>query len=319
MWLALIGGWVEGGEGGPALRAALGRATRHASRRLPDAWFELGSRTPEALDGLTNRLFTTCDRVEKGRFPFRGRRPFRAFVDDAMPDAAVNLHLFYARLSILRELMRDDYARNIRRDPELRRRDRTYRELGELLPQVARADGDRWDLPAPLLRRALPPEEVVRVLRTEPQRALGPLALRALELLGRPARQSELAHLLADVDVDDAATQVHEPGSDDPDARAVRDAVLAAWNELDATSRALLAALIRDEDYDAISERVPGLATRPQVSRAMRRIADTFVRRVASALDQAAEHHSTPRALLEHVLDVLLPMLPADGGPDERA
>lgn len=319
MWAARVRTWVEHGRGGMELRTAFVRATDRATRRFPDAWFELGQRTDDAVEGLADRTFTVCDRVPKGRFPYLGRTPFRAAVDDGQDDTAFQRQTFYARLSVLREVLRDDYARNMRHDPELRWRDELFREIGKVLPTVARCDGDRWRIGG--LRQAHAPEAVRSILRKDPDAPLATQVETALTLLAQPMRQSALTHLLAEVRTPpQGEPAAAELSPSDPAAMAIRDAVLAAWIDLDANAQGLLAGLVRDEDYDTLIARYPGLGSRPQVSRAMKRISESFITRVAAAagLEDPGEADTTPRTLLEHVLDVLLPLLPDPGDPHVR-
>lgn len=310
MLTAWIDDFLADGDHGDDLLVVFRRSTARLVARYPDCWFELGARSDEAVDGLAHRAFTACARVPKGRFPFQDRTPFRCYVDEQFDDRTVGYHTFWARLSITRELLRDDYARNIRRDPELRWRDQLHRELGRLLPERASLTPAGWVSPATGPRRALPIEEVIRQIRGEPL----PLAQRldrALTLLGRPIPHSQLTNLIADT-LQAPAAELDEPVSEPTCAEAqdIRSAVLDAWESLDPDARSLLRALCRGDDYDAIIARSPALRDRSAVSRAMKRIAERFTARVAAALGaEVATVHATPRTLLEHVLDVLLPLV----------
>jgi hypothetical protein len=310
MLTAWIDDFLERGGHAEALLGAFQRSTARLVARYPDCWFELGTRSDDAIEGLTNRAFTACARVPKGRFPFQDRTPFRTYVAEQFDDRAVGYHTFWARLSITRELLRDDYARNIRRDPVLRWRDQLHREIGKILPDIATLTPGGWASAATGPRRVLPNEEVIRQLRGESL----PLAARvgrALTLLGRPIPHSQLTNLLADAlnaPAPELGTEATEPTT--AETQDIREAVLSAWLALDPDARSLLAALCRGDDYDAIIARSPNLRDRSAVSRAMRRISERFTTQVAVALGAEIDAvHATPRTLLEHVLDVLLPLV----------
>lgn len=315
MWAERVHDWVEREQGGPVLVTAFVRAVRRVSARYPDCWFELGQRTDEAVEGLAHRAFTVCDRVPKGRFPFLQRTPFQTFVAEAHDDRTIGWHAFYAKLSITRELMRDDYARNVRKDPVLRWRDALYREVGEVLARVAVRSGEGWTVEVAGPRPVRSTEAVVERLRggAGGVEALVPEALR---LLGAPIRQGPLANLLVQViPAPTADVAWPEPEARDPSAVAVREAVLVAWEGLEPPARALLAALVRDEDYDTMILRDPSLKSRSGVSRAMQRVSQDFVVSVAAAVGWETDGASvTPRTLLEHVLDVLLPLIEQEDG-----
>ena len=118
----------------------LGEFQRHVAwvtRSYPDAYFVLGRKNDDAVSDLGNRVFTSCARVEKGRFPFQGRRPFRCYVEEGFDGRAIRYHSFYAKLSITREILRDDYARNLSRDPVLKWRATLYKDIGRVLKAVA--------------------------------------------------------------------------------------------------------------------------------------------------------------------------------------
>jgi hypothetical protein len=287
--------------------------------RYPDAYFELGQRTPEAVEGLADRVFTICARIEKGRFPFSGRPPFRAYVDEDFDDGTIRYHTFYAKLSITRELLRDDYAFNIRRNPQLRWRDELHRSVGRVLKETCRPDGDapgahrRWvpAQPRPGVVRSI--EDVRRRLREHASQPLETLVPLALQLAGQSMSHSQLTNLLADVLV--GPPPETEPEDTDggalPDQLLIRQAVTDAWNNLSPDERALIAALARGDDYDTLIARVPAFRDRSSVSRAVSRCNQQFVARVLEALGHPPTRpESTPRTLIERIIHVLLPMLP---------
>ena len=320
----LVARFVREDAGAMELREAVVRHVGQVSRRYPDAYFELGRKTDDAVEGLVDRVFTVCARVPKGRFPFAGREPFAAFVEERFDDPPIRYHSFYARLSITRELLRDDYAFNIRRDPVLRWKDELHREVGQALKATCEPVDDgrgawrRWKAPGFRLAQVRSLDEVRdRLARTAGDRPLTELVPEALALAGRALSHSQLSNLLADALGGPPAEVSVEPEtqSDLPDRMAVRAAVMEAWSELTGDERALLAALARGDSYDTLIARVPGLRDRSAVSRAVSRCGKGFVARVVAQFGEGpATPGSTPKELVERVVAVLFELLPEFDG-----
>ncbi len=315
----MVRSFVEEDREALPLLSAVHRSIDRVTSRYPDAYFELGQRTPEAVEGLADRVFTICARVEKGRFPFSGRAPFVAYVEEDFADSPIRYHTFYAKLSITRELLRDDYAFNIRRNPQLRWRDELHRSVGRTLKETCTPVGDapgahrRW-VPAvqrPGIVRSI--EDVQRRLRSHPDRSLESIVPRALQLAGQSLSHSQLTNLLAGVlegPPPDLAPEDTDGGVL-PDQLAIRRAVTATWNALKDEERALIAALARGDDYDTLIARVPAFRDRSSVSRAVARCNQQFVAQVLEALGHPPTRpDATPRTLIERIIHVLLPMLP---------
>jgi hypothetical protein len=314
---SLVRTYVDQRLEGPALLQVFARNVQAAARRYPDAYFEMGRRTPEALSSLVDRVFTACERVPKGRFPFLGRVPFRAYLDERHDDPTIRYHSFYARLSITREILRDDYAFNLRRDPALRWRRDLHRAIGACLAaSCERVDQGPRALPVwrvsrgPAIVRS--PGDVQDRLRPRAARgeALEVLVPDALALAGEPLSHARLTNLLADVLPDPSAAATTLPDEPDADPERVRDAVLRAWEELEPGDRELLGALARGASYDDLIARVPSFRNRTAVSRAVSRCGVGFVARVVAEVGGEPDPQATPRALLETILEVLLPLLP---------
>ena len=130
---ALVRSFVEDGSNASELLREFMRHVARVARPYPDAYFVLGARNEEAIDDLGNRAFTSCASIEKGRFPFSGRTPFGSFVEEQFDGRTIRYHSFYAKLSITREMLRDDYAHNLRRNPVLRWRAELYADIGAIV------------------------------------------------------------------------------------------------------------------------------------------------------------------------------------------
>lgn len=302
---------------GPEAMPLHQEVTRHVhavSRPYPDAYFALGRKTEDAVEDLGNRVFTVCAAVEKGRFPFSGRTPFRAFTEEQMEGRAMRYHAFYAKISIAREILRDDYARNITRDPVLRWRAELYRKVGEALkacaePQaVDRGRPPRWSLPASGPRLVRGPEQVVVQL----QRAMPadvPTLVRLALQHGGATTQSRLSTMLESVL---PAPSVVEPDAgfeaapDLPTQMTVRASVLAAWEALEEQDRVLLLAVAGGVPYDELVQRDDRFRHKVAVTRAVKRCGTAFVQRVLADLGLPPEVAAAPpRDLIESVLEVL--------------
>lgn len=322
---ALVAAFIDAPDG-PDARALLDEVVRHVravARTYPDAYFALARKDDESLDDLGNRVFTVCAAVPKGRFPFTGRPPFAAFAEEHMEGRAIRYHSFYAKLSITREIMRDDYARNIVRDPVLRWRADLYRSVGDALKALEEAGvvtSERkgrgvpptWQLARTGPRVVRPPEEVAVVLKRRLPAEVDALVRLALDT-GGPITQSRLTTLIE--------TVVGTPPAADPEiARvtpdlatkiALRDAVKGAWDELDDADRSLLAALARGEDYGTLVARDPRFKHKVAVTRAVKRIGKRFVARILDDLGMDPGQSAPPQRLVEAVMEVLEEILPA--------
>ncbi len=292
---------------GRALLAEVLRQVARVARPYPDAWFALGRRDPEAVADLGARVYTTCARTTKGRFPFSGRTPFRAYFLEDFDGRAIRYHSFYAKLSITRELLRADYAHNLSSDPRLIWRADLYGEIGDQLRAHAErlpAAPPRWRLPG--LSPTRGEDELIDVLRAVHERDVPSLVEQALRL-GGPRTQSQLCRVLEAVIGAPPPPEVEEPVVNDDvvDRSAVRTAVLAGWVELAEEERALLRAIAAGESYDEVCVRLPQFAHKVAVNRAVERIGARFVERLSAELGAPAASRPPPKVLLDLVLDVL--------------
>jgi len=313
---ALVHGFVRDPRGPEAmpLHQEVSRHVHAVSRPYPDAYFALGRKSEDAVEDLGNRVFTVCAAVEKGRFPFTGRTPFRAFSEEQMEGRAMRYHAFYAKISIAREILRDDYARNITRDPILRWRAELYRQVGEALRSCAeshavdRGRPPRWSLPASGPRLVRGPEYVVVQLQRAMPADIPTLVRLALEH-GGATTQSRLSTMLEGIlpppSVDEPEAGF-EAAPDMPTRMTVRASVLAAWEELEDEDRVLLLAVAGGVSYDELVERDERFRHKVAVTRAVKRCGTAFVQRVLADLGlPAAVAAAPPRTLIESVLEVL--------------
>lgn len=301
------------------LRQEVVRHVSAATRRYPDAYFNLGAKTPEAVDDLANRVFTTCARVTKGRFPFSGRVPFRAYVEEHFNGTSIRYHTFYAQVSIMRELLRTDYEHNVVRNPRLRWRGEIYDEIGAALRELAeRVPGGntapRWRLMGQGLAVVRRDDAVIDELRASGLRDVPGLVARALRSTG-PITQSRLANLLFEVLEPVESGEIAAPAGASNDRLApahltVREAVRRTWTELAARDRDLMIALARGDSYDELIARDPSFKHRPGVSAAVDRCNKVFLARLYEALGVEGKPGVPPRELLELLVEVLAEMLP---------
>lgn len=310
---SLVAEFVQGRSDGAALLAACMRHVATVARPYPDAYFALSRKGGESIDDLGRRVFTTCARVEKGRFPFSGRTPFRAYTEEAFEGRAVRYHSFYAKLSITREILRADYAHNLSSDPQLAWRADLYGDIGRVLrataQRVDRGPGlpPRWQLPGPVGIRG--DEALAALLRSGRLQDVDALVGEALRK-GGPRTQAQLATLLEDVlgppaSAADEARSMHRGKVNIDVVRAVRAAVTEAWRLLDIDDQALLRALAEGLSYDEICARHPRFAHKVAVNRAVERVSKGFVTQVLDRVGGEAGQGARPGELMELVLDVL--------------
>ena len=316
---ALVRAFTEEGTSAEALLREFMRHVAKVARPYPDAYFALGQKSEDAVDDLGNRAFSVCASVPKGRFPFSERTPFGAYVEEQFDGRTIRYHSFYAKLAITREIMRDDYAFNLRRDPVLRWRAELYSDIGavlkadcEAVPQ-GRGVPPKWQRPSAGMRMLRPPEVVVARLRQFEVTDIETLVHAALDE-GGPQTQSKLTHMLEAV-LGAPSTDEPEPGYTEDhtaDRMGVREAVKTAWEDLEDGDRWLMIALARGDAYEDLIAAHPQLNNKVAVSRAVSRVGKHFLERVIAAVGGEAAPDATPRTLLEPIMAMLAELYPAD-------
>ena len=299
------------------------RGVTRVSRGYPAVYFELADRAPESLQSLAHTVFCRLDGRRFGRHPFADRRPFDAFVQEAMADRECRYHAFDSRLSITREVLRAQYAFNLRRHPEWQERSELHREVVEALraecvefpgrnPRYPRYGLRSWeDVRAP--QPSWNHDEAVRTLRRRSGWSVSARAQIVLALKGAPMYPGEVSRVLQDADVAPAGRELdgREPAAPkDVDAiLAVRRRVAQAWGALEPEDRGLVRCLIEGLSGDQIMVRVPSLKNAVAASRALKAVTGRFV----AAL--VPEGEGAPRDLRpREVADLLLPVLLAMPG-----
>lgn len=318
----LVRAFLNDESTGAPLRQEVARGVASATQSYPDAYFNLGRRTPEAVDDLINRVFTVCARVPKGRYPFLNRVPFRAYVDENMTGQNIRYHTFYAKISITREILRTDYEHNLVRDPRLRWRAELFDQVHAALKAHGRlvSDGSggppRYAAPGPALTLVRRQDAVVDDLARSGLREVPELVARALRQTG-PTTASRMCALIGEVlcpeqDAEDDAREAAEPATQGNVSLrlSVRDAVLRAWRELTDEERGLMTALARGDSYDEVMAREPRLRNRVAVTRAVERCNRTFLARLFEATGAQATGGAAPKEILELLFEVLVEALP---------
>ena len=316
---ALVRAFTEEGASAEVLLREFMRHVAKVARPYPDAYFVLGQKSDDAVDDLGNRAFSVCASVPKGRFPFSDRPPFAAYVEEQFDGRTIRYHSFYAKLAITREIMRDDYAFNLRRDPVLRWRAELYADIGTVLKESCEAVPQgrgvppKWQRASTGMRMIRPPEVVIARLRQFEVEDVETLVHAAL-VEGGPQTQSKLTHMLEAV--------IGAPSIDEPEAghtedhtadrMGVREAVKDAWEALEDPDRWLVIALARGDAYDDLIAAHPQLNNKVAVSRAVSRVGTHFLTRVIDAIGGEATPDATPRTLLEPIMAMLAELYPAD-------
>jgi hypothetical protein len=287
-----------------ASRSLLGdtlRATNRVSRRYPGAYFELCGRTNESVTSLGHRVFVRLDGRRFGRFPFSDRTPFDAFVADQMIDRDVRWHSFTARLSIAREILREQYAFNVRHHPEWAARDALHKGVVAALkadfptwpgrsPRYPRFGLAAWPGGPRTVRPDWDRDEIVRIVT---RRATWPLQTRIEIVLakhGAPMYPAAISSVLQDADVASADTSI------DPDqlsaggqsealasTLSVRQLIAERWRTLSDEEQELLVLLVTGRPYREVVEAIPSLNDPSAVTRTLARICDRFVSHLAEA------------------------------------
>jgi hypothetical protein len=314
---ALVSLFVEQGSHSAELLSEFMRHVATVARPYPAAYFALSDKSDVSVDDLGNRAFTSCARVCKGRFPFEGRTPFGAFVEEAMDGRTIRYHSFYSKLAITREILRDDYAHNIRRDPVLRWRAELYTEIGAVLKVEAveqpqgRGVPPKWALESTGLRAMQPLSVIEGRLRSADDQSVAGLVRKALHLTVSMS-QSQLTNLLASV-LPPPATELPvqtSPAEAMAERMDIRGAVARAWEALDVLDQTLIIALARGDSYEDLIARDPRLKHKVAVSRAVSRVGKLFLAEVVDQMGLDTSTDMTPRTLMEPIIAVLHSLYP---------
>ena len=318
---ALVRAFVEQEREAERLLSEFMRHVAQVARPYPDAYFVLSQKNNDAVDDLGNRAFSICASVEKGRFPFSGRAPFSAYVEEQFDGKTIRYHSFYAKLSITRELLRDDYAFNLRRNPVLRWRAELYADIGTILkanyeavPQ-GRGVPPKWqpDGGGGGLRMLQPPEVVQARLRQLEQPSLETLVHEAIAQCG-PMTQSRLTNMLEAVIGTPSEYQPEASSVEDntADRMGLRKSVADAWLTLEPADQGLVIALSKGASYEELITLHPSLNNKVSVSRAVSRVGQLFLASVVEAMDIDAAPDATPRSLMEPIMAMLSELFPND-------
>jgi hypothetical protein len=303
-------------DGGPLLEH-LRRLLMHMTRNYPPVWFPEGRKDAEGLVDLSHRCFVVCARVEKGRFPFKGRRPFACFVEDGHDGSQIAYHTVYAKLSVARELMRNDYAANLRSNPEWRERAKVYSDLGSVLEDLSRAERivhevgsgkslGRWRLSGAGLRAVVPRESLLRELKGARGEGLSALVVRALSH-GGPMGRSELANLIGEATATEELGE-GEGGDIGTELRlSLRRVVLRVWGALSEEERALLRVIGRGGSYEELVTPVGPFPHKVAVSRALAKVGGRFLESLGPELGCEGQKSGAkgPLALVESILELV--------------
>jgi hypothetical protein len=316
---SLVRSFVEGGHEAAQLLSEFMRHVARVARPYPDAYFVLSQKNDEAVDDLGNRAFSICASIEKGRFPFSGRPPFTAYVEEQFDGRTIRYHSFYAKLAITRELLRDDYAFNLRRNPVLRWRAELYADIGAILKETCesvpqgRGVPPKWQRSGSGLRMLQPPEVVQERLRLLDSPSLETLVHEAIGQAG-PQTQSRLTNMLEAV--------LGTPSTDEPESGAVedhtadrlglREAVAQAWGNLEPADQGLVIALSKGASYEELISGHPSLNNKVSVSRAVSRVGQYFLSAIVEAMGVEAAPDATPRTLMEPIMAMLSELFPRD-------
>lgn len=266
-------------DDGAVIRRIFLEETRAAVARLPGFYFELGRRTDEAVESLADQLFAVAARRPRQGAPYLGRRPFRAWIELELDDAAILGQAVHGRRSLLRELLRAELVRARRRDPVLEWRDAVYQAA-----VGPRGAGTR----APPPGLVAPAEALERAAQQLPRSATPLVVVRLAQ-----AAADELAALPPEVDA---------PCPDPQHRVAVEVALGRAWRHLSQRQQAVLAAFVRPGAATTTTERDPA--------------ADQVARIITDALEgPGAPPPRHPGGVLDAAATILAEMglIPGDG------
>lgn len=302
---------------------------RRVIARYPDAYFPLGRRSEDAAHELNHDLFYRCDRHKYRRPPYEGRTPFRTFAEEDASTTLVLRLTVYGRLAILRELLRANYDRSLRRDPNVRLDAERFAAIRRVMRarcamSTNSTSGVLRYLPIPTtLQVVLRGDEIVERLR---RRVGEPLEDRVLAVVRwlQEATVEQVHELITAADPlpitspnDDApARPIEERAAEivtSPELIAgVRDAVVRGWARLGPDERRLMRAISSGASYTQLLDDEPSFGSKSGLTRALRRCNTVFEEelRAEGCVSQSADDPKKPAVIACLILDVLdfLPM-----------
>lgn len=306
---------------GALILRAFKRDIRALTRHYPAHCFPLGQKDEDSYDDLAHEVFTTCAVREKGRFPFQRHTPFCHFSRSRSADLEIRRLVFFNRISVARELLREVRRHNLVRDPREAWQTELFQDLAERLPRVALpAPGrDRWWLGAasPDTHLALVERQLARWAGARHAEGIEPDPDEALLLvlqLRSPLSRSQLSRVLSAV-LNPHARWAPPPEPFTPALETrllVREAVMGAWAGLDDEERDFLIAVVSGLSGREAAARFPHLRTDKQVSQAIRRCNARFIEPVAAQIQRDCAVSMTPRQLADLIYQVLIPMLESE-------
>ena len=284
-----------------------------AARRYPAAYFPERDPGPEGRRAITHELFAVCDGRPLDRRPYAGRVPFRTYVEDDYNDGLIRAHIFYKKpICLLWSLLKQQYAKNVRVEPDLRWRADLFVEVRRVLraraERVSHPLGERWALPGVAPLRSIPLHQAVDDLRRkELAQDISAVVLHLLGTCGPLSRKqvldavNELFPAPRTTDLGEwQANTLTRPVVDDELRLDLRRALAS----LDDEERAFLHAVVMGLTYQQMVEQFPEWCTSKKRAFLIASRVDTkLLAPLGARLDDMA---LSPRQLLDIILPVLL-------------
>lgn len=317
----LVRAWVAGykAQAGTPLLDQFRVHTRKATEGYPEIWFALCRRDTQAIDELSDWVFTRCDQHQLRRAPFLERTPFVTYAEEEFGARVIRSYTFYARLSLLRETLRTGYEHNLLRCPDALADAERFREvrgavgalcvpvsdqglgprrwrLKELRPGILRTDDEL----VAMLRRmqGRPLEDRVRAL----MRSLGETTVEQLHALILQA--DPLPQRGRDEGIDpESIAQVES--LDTLSRAALREALYRAWSTLEPQQRHLMFQVAQAAPYDEIVASSGGLfRSRTEITRALSACNEVMLRCIQEVFGGQPQPPK-PQELAELLVDIL--------------
>ena len=325
----LIRAWVfttppPNSVGAQILDQLVGHARKVISR-YPDAYLPLGRRSEDHVTELNDEVFCRCDKHPYKRAPYEGRTPFRAFAEEDFSPTHVLGLVIYAKLAILRELLRDHYEHNLRRDPYLCLDAARFKAIRHTLktrctPISAAESAVVRYRPVPMiLQVVLRGDEIVERLRRRAGDSVEDRALAVVRWL-QEASVEQVHTLITAADPLPVAPSPDQPAEVPPEEGiaataadpelivAVRAAVLRGWARLSPDERQLMRAVASGTSYHQLIRDEPAWGSPASLTRALRQcnaVIDEELRAELSITAPSADNAAKPAVIAGLILDVL--------------
>lgn len=294
----------------------------HISQKYPSYYFELGVKNDDSITSLANRTFTHLTTIKTGWFPFNGRIPFKCYVEENFNDDEIMKYSFYSKLSIMWQIMKEDYSYNSSHIPEVARSKRLFEEIGETLKahfksfQFGQKYTLKWGLPfwdqnTIFHQTSIDNEEVINKLLELGELSLEEIIEKILkDFYKRPMSQSQLANIIFQI-YNKKTTTIQENiisiYNITPELLTIRRIVSKYYNLLTPSEKKILFMIKEGLPYKEIAIKM-GYKDFQSVGKEMEKIAEKFLTPLIKEFEPSSKKKNisiSHKDLIENILEII--------------